>query len=92
MAVSFSVTGSNNLGAVRLVHGTFTSSSGDTSATLNNTVHGLGQVIMYQVSLDSGGINVAAPKVTQTGSSLALAWDDTLGYSGKWAVIGKSGV
>lgn len=87
---SFTVEGSNNLSSVRLVYGTFTSAKGDNTATINTAVHGLSTVIMYHVTLDSGGVSVSSPKVVQTGSSLVVTWEDTLLSSGKWAVIGKS--
>ncbi len=91
MAFSITVTGSENRGSGRTVYGTFTSATGDTAHTFNKSVHGLGAVTDYTFTLDSGGHDTPLPKVVQTGSSLVVTWEDTLGYSGKWAVTGKSG-
>ncbi len=90
MAFTITVTGSDNRGSGRTVYGTFTSATGDTTHTFNSTVHGLGSVTDYNFTLDTGGHNVPAPKVVQTGSSLVVTWEDTLGYAGKWSVTGRS--
>jgi hypothetical protein len=89
MAFTFTVTGRNTAGAQRKVYGTFISETGDSSASLNNAVHGLNFISDFNISLDKGGIGVESPKVTINEGSLTALWSDTLGYSGRWMVEGR---
>lgn len=89
MAVSFTVTGATVIGNKRMVNGTFTSASGDTSATLTASTHGLNSINDYKVSLETGGLNAQNPKITVSSGTLTMTFDDTQGYSGVWTVIGS---
>ncbi len=90
MAFSITTSGSNNVGSMRQVYGTFTSASGDSSMTLAYVNHGLGFISDYNVTLDTGGVSAHAPKVTISGGTLTITFEDTEGYSGKWSVTGRS--
>lgn len=89
MAVTYTVSGVNSSGNLKSVHGTFTSAIGDTDLTLNPTVHGLNYIADYSISLDTGGINSQSPKCTVSGGTITATVDDTLGYSGKFFVLGR---
>lgn len=87
MAVAFTVTGSSVTGDQKRVWGTFTSASGDTSASLAPSKHGLNNITDFHVRLNR--IGAEQPLVTNSAGTLTLAWDDTLGASGTWTVTGK---
>lgn len=92
MAVAYTVDspGVQSLGNLKLVHGTFTSALGDGNGeTLTATTHGLNYIVGYQILLDTGGLNTPQPKVTIASGTLTWTVDDTLGYSGKWWVLGR---
>ena len=89
MAFTYTVDGATVMGNKRVVHGTFTSATGDSSATLSASTHGLNNIIDYKFTLDTGGVNVQNPKVTISSGTLTAVFDDTLGYSGKWVVTGS---
>lgn len=90
MAVAYTVDQASSIGNLRLVTGTFTSANGDGNAeTLAFATHGLNYLAWGEVTLDTGGISVPRPKNTVSSGTLTWTVDDTLGYSGKWIVIGR---
>lgn len=89
MAISYTVDGVQSLGNIRLVHGTFTSAAGDNNGSITATTHGLNHIVGYQFTLDTGGLETPAPKVTVASGSITVTWTDTLGYSGKFWIMGK---
>jgi len=90
MAYSFTVTNVHRgVGAQREVHGTFTSTDGDSSGTLGTSVHGLNYISDYDVKLDTGGVTTPNPKATISGGEITFVYDDTQGYSGKFFVKGR---
>ncbi len=55
MAFSYTISQpAKNMGAVRMVHGTFTSATGDTSSTITKSTHGLNEVMFAFFTLDTG--------------------------------------
>lgn len=89
MAMAFTVTGATVIGNKRMVSGTFTSSSGDSSGSLTATTHGLNNIVSHDIRFDSAGLNTPNPKVTVSAGTLTLSFDDSQGYSGTWHVIGS---
>ena len=89
MAVAYTVTNMHSVGNLRAVHGTFTTAAGDSSLTLAPATHGLNYIVDYDIKLDTGGIQPATPKVTISSGTLTWLVDDTLGYSGKFFVLGR---
>ena len=90
MAVAYTVTNVHSLGNLKAVHGTFTSAAGDGNGeTLTATTHGLNYIADYSIKLDTGGLNVPQPKVTISSGTLTWTVDDTLGYAGKFYVLGR---
>ena len=89
MAIAYTVTNTHSAGNLRAVHGTFTSALGDTGGTLSATTHGLNYIVDYSLTLDTGGIAPQAPKVTISSGTITWLVDDTLGYSGKFYVVGR---
>ncbi|MDE2015957.1 MAG: hypothetical protein KGJ89_05025 [Patescibacteria group bacterium] len=88
MAVAFTVSGVDYQGSKKYVYGTFTSAAGDTSATLNNAVHGLNFITDYDC-VPAGYIGWENPKYTLSSGTLIIAVDDFLGASGTWYVRGN---
>ena len=90
MAVAYTVTNTHSSGNLRAVHGTFTTAAGDGNAeTLSATTHGLNYIVDYQIKLDTGGLETPNPKVTVSSGTLTWTVADTLGYSGKFYVLGR---
>ena len=89
MAAAFTVTAVHSQGNLRGVHGTFTTAAGDASISLPQTVHGLNYIVDYHVTLDTGGLDTQAPKVTISSGTLTILFNDTDGYSGKFFVLGR---
>ena len=90
MAVAYTVTNTHSVGNLRAVHGTFTSAAGDGSAvTLGASTHGLNYIADYNITLDTGGLNTPKPKATVSSGTITWNVDDTLGYSGKFYVLGR---
>lgn len=89
MAFTHTVTNAHVLGNLRAVHGTFTSASGDTVQTLDNSVHGLNYIVFQDVSLDTGGLNTPISKIGISSGTITATWDDTMGYSGTFYVVGR---
>lgn len=89
MAFTNTLTSVTPIGQMKLVTGTFTSATGDTAQTLTATDHGLNYIAFYDIHLDAGGLNTPSPKVSRSGGSLTITWDDTLGYSGDFTLIGR---
>lgn len=90
MAVSYTVTNVHTAGNLRRVHGTFTSAAGDGNGeTLGPSVHGLNYIVDYDIKLDTGGLNTPQPKVTISSGTLTWTVQDTLGYAGKFSVLGR---
>lgn len=89
MAISVTVDGVKNCGAVRLVHGTFTTATGDSSLQITISEHGLNEVFLAQANITDGGLNTPQPKITNSAGTITMLFDDTLGYSGHFALIGR---
>ncbi len=89
MAFIFTVTNVHSEGNLKSVHGTFTSATGDNTATLDASTHGLNYIADYHITLDTGGVNTSNPKVTISSGTITAVWPDTLGYSGKFYVKGR---
>lgn len=89
MAVSWTIDSVHSVGDQRSVHGTFTTASGDSTLTFATSDHGLGHITDYRISLDAGGIDIPNPKITNSGGTLTIVYDDTLGMSGTFTVVGK---
>lgn len=89
MAFDATITNTNSEGNLRSVHGTFTSAPGDSTFTLDNSIHGLNYIADYEVTLDTGGLNTGRPKATVSSGTITATWPDTLGYSGKFYVKGR---
>ena len=79
MAFAFTVTAGNSEGNLKSVHGTFTSATGDHTATLSATTHGLNYIADYNITLDTGAVNVPTPKVTISSGTITAVWPDTKG-------------
>jgi hypothetical protein len=86
---TFTVTNAHSEGNLRSVHGTFTTTTGDTSVSLANATHGLNYIVDYHLTLDTGGLNTLPPKVSVSAGTITATYDDTLGYSGKFYVKGR---
>lgn len=88
MAFTVTFSGTNPVGARRQVWGTFTSVTGDNTLTLS---HGLAAVDFCDIQLE-GALNVSKPKLTHSASAsppnTTAVWDDTLGLSGRFTVVG----
>jgi hypothetical protein len=90
MAYTWTVDGNQPLGGgIRMIHGTFTSSSGDNEGTLAATTHGINYITDYNISLDTGGLGTQRPKATVSSGTITFTFMDTEGYSGKWQVTGR---
>ncbi len=89
MAVAFTVTNAHSSGNLRAVHGTFTSADGDSDLSITSTTHGLDYIVDYDITIDTGGLGVQRPKVTISAGTITATVDDTLGYSGKFYVLGR---
>jgi len=89
MAVTLTVTAKQSTGNNFKAHGTFTSATGDSSVAITASNTGINFVTDAEVSLDTGGINTPRPKMTISGGNVTAAFEDTLGYSGKWYVEGR---
>lgn len=92
MAIVFTTDGVVNMGSVRLVHGTFTSESGDNTAVFGKTTgakHGLDTVIFHQIDLVPGGVEVPSTKLTINDPTITATWMNTHGLSGRWSMIGR---
>lgn len=86
---TFTVTNVHSEGNLKSVHGTFTTTAGDTTVSLGNSTHGLNYIVDYTVTLDTGGIGVTTPKVTISSGTITATYNDTEGYSGKFYVKGR---
>lgn len=85
--MAFTVTPyTGSAGNMRTYHGTFTSALGDSALSLN---HGFNYVAQCLVSLEPGGIATQRPSVSHSGGTTTVTWDDTLGYSGNFFVVGR---
>ena len=92
MAVAYTLTtgGNGSIGNMRVVTGTFTSAAGDGNGeTLAYATHGLNFLAWGDVTLDTGGLMAARPKVSISSGTLTWTVDDTLGYNGRFIVIGR---
>jgi hypothetical protein len=90
MAVSYTVTkAGSGLGPFRFAHGTFTSAAGDGNGeTLTVSTHGLNYVVFAFLALDTGAIMAQTPKISISSGTITWTVEDTLGYSGRWFVLG----
>jgi len=89
MAFAISIDDVVNLGSRKMVHGTFTSDDGDDTLTLAPATHGMNDIIMYQVDLDSGAHRTDSPKIVNSAGTLTVTWLETLGVDGRWVLIGR---
>jgi hypothetical protein len=89
MAVAYTVTNVHSVGNLKAVHGTFTTAAGDSGGTLAPATHGLNYIVDYVITLDTGGLNTPTPKATISSGTITWTVDDTLGYSGKFYVLGR---
>jgi hypothetical protein len=89
MAFAFTVDGVESAGNMRMVHGTFTTESGDSSGSLDATTHGLNYIAQNDVKFEAGGIGTPNPKITVSSGTITITVDDTLGYSGTFCLTGK---
>jgi len=88
MAVTNTHTDTVNMGSIRIAYGTFTSANGDNTVTLTSgTDHGLNVILMHQIELDGHGVPI--PDVSISGGTVTATFNDTLGYSGRWTLIGR---
>lgn len=85
--MSFSVTPYTGIsGNMRTYHGTFTSALGDSALTLS---HGFNYVAQCTVSLQRGAVGQQDAKVEHSSGTTTVTWDDTLGYSGDFFLVGR---
>ena len=90
MAITYTVSYVDPNGPLQTRAGTFTSAAGDGNGeTLVIGTHGLAQVLEARITLDTGGLHTATPKVAISGSTVTWTVDDTMGYSGKWILRGR---
>lgn len=91
MAITYTVTEAGaGFGPFRYAFGTFTSAAGDgVSETLTATTHGMNYIAFSEVTLDTGGVDTPVLKKTISSGTITWSATDTLGYSGKWFVLGK---
>lgn len=91
MAVSYTVDrAGSGVGPYRFAAGTFTSAAGDGNGeTLTASTHGLNYILFSDITLNTGGLNAPQPKVTISNGTITWTVQDTLGYSGKWYVLGR---
>ena len=86
---TFTVTNSHNEGNLKSVHGTFTTSDGDTTVTLDSSTHGMNYIVDYHITLDTGALNPPVPKVDVSSGTITATYHDTMGLSGKFYVKGR---
>lgn len=86
---TFTVTNVNNEGNLKTVHGTFTTTSGDTSVSLTAATTGLNYIVDHHITLDTGAVGVQTPKTSVSSGTITNTYDDTLGYSGRFYVKGR---
>lgn len=86
---TFTVTNAHSEGNLKSVHGTFTTTDGDTSVSLTNATHGLNYIVDYHLTLDTGALNPPIPKVTISSGAITATYHDTKGLSGKFYVKGR---
>jgi hypothetical protein len=86
---TFTVTNSHSSGNLKVVHGTFTTTTGDSSVSLTNSTHGLNYIVDYHLTINAGGVGVQEPKVSISAGTITATYDDTLGYSGTFYVKGR---
>ena len=86
---TFTVTNANSEGNLKSVHGTFTTTAGDTTVTLSSSTHGMNYIVDYNLTLDTGALNPPIPKVTISSGTITATYHDTMGLSGKFYVKGR---
>lgn len=89
MAIAYTVTNVHSEGNLRSVHGTFTSALGDSGGTLGATTHGLNYIVDHKITLDPGGVDTPIPRGVVSSGTITWSVSDTLGYSGRFYVIGR---
>ncbi len=87
MAFDFTITNVHNIGALRRVHGTWTSADGDNEMSLTPSTHGLNYLTDHKIEVDAVGAQV--PQVTKSGGTLTADFTDTLGQSGRFVLDGR---
>ena len=86
---TFTVTNAHSEGNLRSVHGTFTTTAGDTEVSLATATHGMNYIVDYHLTLDSGALNPPVPKVAISSGTITATYHDTRGLSGKFYVKGR---
>lgn len=89
MALAYTISNVTSIGKYRMVTGTFTSASGDTTFTLAPATHGLNNIIDFDVSIKGGAVDAQTPKTTNSSGTITAIWDDTQGLSGTFTLIGN---
>ena len=89
MSFTVTITSRRNVGALRLIEGTFTSASGDSSLVMTASDHGLNMINFAQVDLAVAAMNHPNAKITISDDSITALWDDTQGYSGRFSLMGR---
>lgn len=86
---TFTVDGVESRGNMKHVHGTFTTSDGDTTVSLAADTHGLNYIVEAMVTLDAGGLEVPQPKIAISSGTITATFSNTQGYSGRFSVTGR---
>lgn len=86
---TFTVTAVNQEGNMKTVHGTFTTTTGDTTVSLGATTHGLNYIVDRRISLDTGAVGAQTPKISVSSGTVTATYDNTWGYSGTFYVKGR---
>lgn len=89
MAFVPTVNNVNVTGNMKTVSGSFTSVAGDNVLTLDNSVHGLNHITFAHADLDEYAIGTQTPKMSISSGTLTLTWQDTLGASGVFYIVGR---
>jgi hypothetical protein len=90
MAVSYTVTkAGSGLGPFRFAHGTFTSANGDGNGeSITASTHGLNYIVQCFIALDGTAMGHQSPEISISSGTITWTVEDTLGFSGRWFVMG----
>ena len=86
MAITISNARRESVGSLWAYSGDFTTDSGDSTLTVT---HKMNYVAKADVDIQKGGVGAQNPKVTHSGGVMTMVFDDTLGYSGSFYIVGK---
>lgn len=84
MAFSYTVTGVESIGSIKIIYGTYTNGSTDSGGTI--TV-GMGNVVSFDM-LPSGSVDETVPKVSAVSAGVVTVVTPT-GSVGTWSSMGK---